>query len=126
MTSSYVRFAGSGGDEWNGILVEVIGSFSDFSCRDSLPALLPETLARLAAVYGGEERRPMPATPPSPPKKTASTRQSAPELYQVGHHPAILDFLGVGDEEMTVGRFSIEKECPFEKATPLVDKSRHN
>lgn len=69
MTSSYVRFAGSGGDEWNGILVEVIGSFSDFSCRDSLPAPLPETLARLAAVYGGEERRPMPATPPSPQKK---------------------------------------------------------
>lgn len=77
MTSSYVRFAGSGGDEWNGILVEVIGSFSDFSCRDSLPALLPETLARLAAVYGGEERRPMPATPPSPQKNCINSTISA-------------------------------------------------
>lgn len=51
-----------GVDEWNGILVEVIGSFSGriSHAGTSLLALLPETLATPAVVYGAKNTGPCP------------------------------------------------------------------
>lgn len=93
-----------GVDEWNGILVEVIGPFSGrFSHAGTLLlVLLPETLATPAVVHGAKG-----VVGPCPERTTSIINAGT----MLGQHPAILEIVSwARDEEMAASIIPFGKQ----------------